>query len=207
MYKSLVSNTLHRAFAIPSWVFWDDGFSSEELDLINAYCKEKETEKAKTIGDDIKPSDKVRVSDISFHNPTSENQWIFERIFAITSQVNEQYFNFNLNGCNFFQYTEYAGEGSKYDWHIDTVLGEKTLDTGQFEMRKLSLTMCLNQTGIDFKGGDLEIITHGLDEPSVVEQKAGRIFFFPSFLLHRVTPVEFGTRKSIVMWFTGPKFT
>lgn len=111
MYRSLVTDTLQRAYTMSPWAYWDDGFSSEELDALINYCSAQETEKARIIGDNIKDPTKVRISDISFHNANSENQWIFERLFAIATQVNEQYFNFNLNGCNFFQYTEYVGEG------------------------------------------------------------------------------------------------
>jgi PKHD-type hydroxylase len=38
------------------------------------------------------------------------------------------------------------------------------------------------------------------------EKKKGSVLLFPSWILHRVTPVTKGVRKSIVVWVTGPKF-
>jgi PKHD-type hydroxylase len=34
----------------------------------------------------------------------------------------------------------------------------------------------------------------------------GTVIAFPSYVLHRVTPIIAGTRKSLVVWITGPKF-
>jgi len=36
-----------------------------------------------------------------------------------------------------------------------------------------------------------------------VPKALGTIVFFPSFLLHRVTPLTGGVRKSLVTWFCG----
>ena len=32
------------------------------------------------------------------------------------------------------------------------------------------------------------------------------VLLFPSYLLHRVKPVTKGTRRSLVLWISGPKF-
>jgi PKHD-type hydroxylase len=34
----------------------------------------------------------------------------------------------------------------------------------------------------------------------------GAIIAFPSFFLHRVTPIVSGVRKALVIWATGPAF-
>ena len=34
----------------------------------------------------------------------------------------------------------------------------------------------------------------------------GAVIAFPSFFLHRVTPIISGTRKALVVWATGPEF-
>jgi PKHD-type hydroxylase len=37
-------------------------------------------------------------------------------------------------------------------------------------------------------------------------RERGVVIAFPSYVLHRVTPITSGTRKSVVIWITGPKF-
>jgi PKHD-type hydroxylase len=57
----------------------------------------------------------------------------------------------------------------------------------------------------EFKGGDFQLMVDS-DTPVTVEQKKGRAWFFPSYTLHRVTPVTEGERKSLVLWIGGPAF-
>ena len=40
----------------------------------------------------------------------------------------------------------------------------------------------------------------------VPELKKGAMILFPSFLLHKVSPVTKGTRNSLVGWVRGPNF-
>lgn len=56
----------------------------------------------------------------------------------------------------------------------------------------------------DYVGGDLELMFG--DEPQKMIRKRGTILCFPSYVLHRVTPVTEGTRYSLVAWITGPQF-
>ena len=39
-----------------------------------------------------------------------------------------------------------------------------------------------------------------------VEKGQGTVFCFPSYMLHRVTPVTKGVRKSFVLWLGGSSF-
>jgi PKHD-type hydroxylase len=57
----------------------------------------------------------------------------------------------------------------------------------------------------EFEGGDLEVMA-GSAAPVTLEQRQGRAWFFPSYILHRVTPVTQGTRRSVVVWAGGPSF-
>ena len=57
----------------------------------------------------------------------------------------------------------------------------------------------------EFEGGDLELYKFG-DKPDTMKMKKNSILFFPSFILHRVTPVTSGTRKALVGWVHGPNF-
>jgi len=38
------------------------------------------------------------------------------------------------------------------------------------------------------------------------ERRAGCVFIFPSFMMHRVSPVTKGVRKSFVIWLGGQHY-
>ena len=80
------------------------------------------------------------------------------------------------------------------------------LPTNTTGTRKLSLTFLLSEPNVDFEGGDFQIVLAQENQAQTIEMKKGRIIAFPSFVLHRVTPVTKGERKSIVIWVEGPKF-
>ena len=111
-----------------------------------------------------------------------------------------------MNGFDSFQYTEYDDtEKGRYDWHQDMVLG-KNMPNDMIETRKLSMTLCLNEYGIDYEGGEFQINTSKEEEAEDFPAKLGRAFLFPSYMIHRVKPVTKGKRKSLVVWVLGPKF-
>lgn len=186
-----------------SWVYWDNSFTSQELDQIVLYCQEKGTEPSSILGS-VKKEDveKVRVSSVHFHHRDNNTSWIFDRLNASILLLNERFYGFNLNGYDSFQYTEYDGSRQgKYDWHMDMQLGDNTLG----ETRKLSIVLSLTDPK-DYEGGSFQFNIGKEEEPDTVVFPRGRIIAFPSFLLHRVTPVTSGIRRSLVTWVTGPKF-
>jgi predicted 2-oxoglutarate/Fe(II)-dependent dioxygenase YbiX len=44
------------------------------------------------------------------------------------------------------------------------------------------------------------------DGPYIAEGARGTVIAFPSYVLHRVTPIESGVRKALVVWVAGPEF-
>lgn len=54
-----------------------------------------------------------------------------------------------------------------------------------------------------YEGGELQINT---GKVLVAEKEKGTVIIFPSYLLHRVTPVTKGIRRSLVLWIEGPAF-
>ena len=116
--------------------------------------------------------------------------------------MNEQFYNFNLNGFEKFQFTEYLSKDSGYyDWHIDCFLGKP--DPSMQAMRKLSVSIILND---DFEGGEFEFNEGDSSDAIKVDVKKGTALLFPSFIGHRVKPVTRGNRYSLVVWVYGPKF-
>ena len=210
MYKSLYNFPTERQRVTYPWCFWDGAFTEEELKKICTYFETQELERSQVVLDvEQEVDESIRISNIKFCNyePTnSDTLWIFQRMNMVIDAVNNQYYNFDLNGYDFFQYTEYdAHENGKYDYHMDTLMGN-TIPKDMIETRKLSVTMCINEPGEEYEGGEFQINNSEEKKASTIETKKGRMILFPSFMIHRVAPVTKGKRKSIVVWVNGPKF-
>jgi PKHD-type hydroxylase len=140
-----------------------------------------------------------RRTDVSWMFPDQANAHIWEKITNTIWTANRQFFRFDLRGCyeamQLGVYTEH--DQGHYDWHIDSGLETNTVP------RKLSMALLLSDPS-EFEGGELQVMRAGV--PESVEQKRGRAWFFPSYLMHRVTPVTKGIRRSLVMWVGGPAF-
>lgn len=127
--------------------------------------------------------------------PKENFEWLYRRIEEFTMKTNSTNFRFNVDRLEELSYVEYHGNNKgHYDWHVD----------GQIHMtRKISFSLLLSDPS-EFEGGDL-VMNDGKDH--IVEKVKGRITFFPSFTLHRVTPVTSGIRRVIVSWVHGPLFS
>jgi PKHD-type hydroxylase len=180
------------------WAWRKDAFAPHELDAIIRIADSCEMTKGRTGADfGQKPEAGVRNSDVKFLFPNSLTSWIFQRLTMVVTEMNQRFFNFDLNGFDQgLQLTRYDSEGEQhYEWHVDRGMG-----TGQ---RKLSLTVQLSDPQ-DYEGGDLEL-RFG-KEPITIGKERGMIALFPSYTMHRVTPVTKGTRYSLVAWVSGPPF-
>lgn len=200
MYSTIYNDPWTRSQITHPFVTWDGAFSNEEIQTIVEYCDAIGTEQGVTFGattpEDI---EKHRVSNVKFHSRNNETAWIFDKLNFIVQAANEQFYNFHLNGYAQFQYTTYDSNG-RYDWHTDMSFGEKFGNDA--EPRKLSLSLALND---DFEGGEFQINNGKEETPLTVSMQKGRAVLFPSFMIHRVTPVTSGVRKSLVVWVVGPK--
>ena len=197
-YTGISNSPSTRSRKINPFCFWAGAFNEEELSKILEIMQKIPLEES-LIGNK-KIDHNLRRSQVAFHFPNEENQWIYERLNTIIENLNSQFYNFDLNGYDRLQYGEYnQKDQGTYDWHIDSAYGTSE----EYEDRKLSLTLMLND---DYEGGDFEIIYGRYDEPIKIPKEKGKIIVFPSFLFHRVTPVTRGIRKSIVAWVVGPKF-
>lgn len=143
-----------------------------------------------------------RNSKISFIHVNNDNNLIFQKLNNLIENINNTFYQFNLYGFDFIQYTEYI-EGQFYKPHIDLHLGNVESEP-LFQVRKLSITILLNDP-FEYEGGDL-VIWNSPSNLETTQKKKGRVFAFPSFVPHEVTPITSGIRKSIVIWVVGPKF-
>lgn len=173
--------------------WWDSAFTPIELDAIIRIGESIEQQKGLTGGGS---SSKVRDSYVSWIFPNEVTGWIFERLAGVVLSLNEQYYRFNLDGFfQGFQFTKYTAPGQHYTWHTDRGFGHG--------VRKLSLSLQLSDPDT-YEGGDLQL-KFG-EEEQTASRDRGMICLFPSWSLHRVTPVTKGTRYSLVAWVSGPPF-
>lgn len=176
-----------------NWAWNKDAFSPDELDAIRNIGEAVELDRATTY-DGSDP--KIRDSYVHFVYPNQTTDWVFARLTGVIQAINQAFFGFDLTGMEQgLQYTRYAAPGEHYDWHIDRGLHIGT--------RKLSLSLQLSDPD-DYEGGDLELWFGG--EPIKAPRERGMITLFPSWALHRVTPVTAGVRRSLVVWVSGPSF-
>lgn len=192
IFKPMPSN----GYGDHAFTTWDNAVSPEEAESIIKLADAKEKDSA-IIGDAVLDND-YRSSKVSWLRYGSDTEWVFDRIAYIVSSINSQFYGFDLHGlCEDLQFTEYyASENGHYDWHQDS--GPNTSAP-----RKMSIVIQLSDPA-DYEGGELQILASR--EPINVDKKLGLATVFPSFMLHRVTPVTKGTRRSLVAWIAGPKF-
>jgi len=140
-----------------------------------------------------------RISKVRWLEKTEDSQWLFNSISEMIYEANKEMWQFDIWGVfdSGIQYTVYDEVGAHYDWHAD-------IGVGKSAMRKVSVTILLNEPDVDFEGGDLEFMLG--NEITTLDRSIGGncCVLFPSYFLHRVTPITAGTRKSLVFWCTGP---
>lgn len=209
-YNTIVNNPIERRKLFIHHAYCIGAFSENELDQIENICDTYKIDPAIAENDIFrKDCEKIRKSSISFIHKDSNTHWIFDRFNKVITNINNEFYGFDLNGYDSFQYTIYNSENQdKYDWHMDTMLGPHLDENFNYtdDMRKLTCVMLLKEPLKDFSGGEFQLNLTNQEIPTTLEMTRGKIIAFPSFLIHRVKPVYLGVRKSIVIWVEGPKF-
>ena len=173
---------------------WNEGFTPEEIDKLIAIGDGKRVDEATIGGGEVNAC--IRRSQTSWLSH-DDAPWLYDKLAYIARRLNGQFYNFDLYGFSEdMQYTVYEGDGGHYTWHQD-IGGDRPCP------RKLSMVVQLSDPA-DYEGGDLQIMS-GAD-PANVEKQRGKVVVFPSYMIHRVTPVTSGVRRTLVVWITGPSF-
>lgn len=177
------------------FVHYQGLISPQEIKKIRSFWEEEKTIKAMISGAE-KYNEELRKSSVMFIENIEENNWIYHKLASLAILCNNERYWFDLLGFHQnLQLTRYT-EGDFFDWHLD-------FGAGEISARKLSMTVQLSDPE-EYEGGDLQFMINQkiVDAP----REKGTIVIFPSFILHRVTPITKGIRQSIVGWVSGPPY-
>lgn len=198
------ANILHMApfpFQLPQlqhfveFLYFQQVFASHELTQINQLWQAHQSKPAQLEGG-VLQDDQLRKSSVVGLESNPETRWIFERMSMLVQQANQQRYHFDLRGIyEPLQLASY-GEGDFFDWHLDFGVGASSV-------RKLSLSVQLSEPD-EYEGGDLEFKIN--NKTVKAPRERGNVIIFPSFIMHRVSPITKGQRKSIVGWISGPPY-
>jgi PKHD-type hydroxylase len=174
-----------------NYYYFTSAFTESELALIKEIANKIPKQKA-SVGNEGDVTE-YRISDICWIDDNKETKWLYSKIADYAKIANNEMWDFDIWGYHdSLQYTTYYGDGGHYDWHLDLGPG--------LSNRKLSVVLQLSDPS-EYEGGDLQMNVGG--SILTVPKEKGLLCFFPSFLLHRVTPLSSGTRTSLVTWLCG----
>ena len=183
--------------------YWENFLTDEEINAMLALPNWHFTEDAVIgVARESAVDKNVRSSQVAWLQYDNRSAVYWNAFTDIISRVNSQFFQFDLSGCyeaiQLGTYKAVEDDPGHYNWHVDADVG------GNGIPRKLSMSFLLSDPD-EFEGGELQVMT---DNSNIItlEQKRGRAWFFPSWMLHRVTPVTRGIRRSAVLWVSGPAF-
>ena len=146
--------------------------------------------------------------------------WVAGFLWHYVQRANRENFLYDLRNIDgeSLQYTRYEA-GQFYGWHNDAGLATqyKPQSVGNRAeglandfvnenielVRKLSFSLQLSDPD-DYEGGDLEFFLGRTPDKAPREHLLA--ILFPSYLMHRVTPITKGVRKSLVLWVGGDTF-
>lgn len=176
--------------------YLEDQFNDDEILIIKAIAKKLPKERS-TVGNRNKENEDYRRSTTTWININDSTSWIYKKLTSLVNQVNSNYFNFDLDYISTLQFTEYYCDENMYKPHIDCIFSSNP------ENRKLTFVIQLSDPS-EYKGGDLMLYYN--KTPTCIKKQKGSIVFFPSYVLHEVTPVTDGKRDTLVGWVEGLQF-
>jgi len=187
---------LKKNKGIDNYYYFNRGFNHNEIGKIETLLEPLiDNVQDGKVGTSIDKN--YRSSQILWLPMNTETKWIYDKIGEYVNVANKELWNFDISGMKEqLQYGEYrSSENGHYDWHMD--VGDISCN------RKISVVIQLSDED-DYEGGELQFMT-GKNIRSAPKNK-GNVIIFPSFFLHRVTPVTKGVRKSLVIWVSGDAF-
>jgi len=179
------------------WAYLDNVFTAEECQQIIDLGTKLETYQAQ-ITKNHSIELEIRKNKVGFFNSSDkDNVWIYQRITDAITNLNKQFFNYDLDYIELLQFTVYDQLNDHYVAHMDSIMPLGVHN------RKLSFSLQLSAADT-YQGCDLEIFRNGEYQPVIRTQ--GSMIFFPSYILHKISPLTEGARYSLVGWVCGPNF-
>ncbi len=174
-----------------------NAFTQEELEWIGNLHQLYPYQDASIGGDETSQLDEsIRKSRIKWIHHDDRSWWVYDKLVKHIQEANKTW-GFAINSIiDAIQYTEYYEGGGHYDWHMD--VGNHPMNN-----RKISITIQLSSPD-EYEGGDLEFWVGRTPDKAPREHLLA--ILFPSYLMHRVTPITKGVRKSLVVWVGGDTF-
>ncbi len=172
-------------------------FSEADCNRVVAFADAAEASDARLVGQQRDHG--LRRADLVWIDDLEGAGWVMDRIVKIVAEANRSTYDFAIDG--FEESAQVARYGAErqghFDWHAD--IGDGRLAA----RRKLTMVVQLSDPA-DYDGGSLEVMPSSqiLEAP----RARGTATVFPSYLLHRVTPVTRGARHSLTIWAHGPAF-
>ncbi len=182
--------------------FVDNAFPRASIDYLNRLAEDSASEaKAGSIVNAAATGsglETIRRSEVFWLKRTPESQPIVDQIADLVRQTNSQVYRYELEQFESLQIATYRSENEGfYGWHVD-------VGPGRLSRRKLSLILPLTDP-CEYEGGEFQAFCDV--EPVTVPLPLGCVVAFPSFMLHRVTPVTKGVRRSLAVWACGRPFS
>ncbi|OED45987.1 hypothetical protein AB832_01080 [Flavobacteriaceae bacterium (ex Bugula neritina AB1)] len=191
------SSTKRATVNLNNWYYAPEAFSAEEIDKIHKLAETIEFREG-VLNAGSNKHNSYRKSEVKWLDQEMEGiEWLYEKFTELIIEANNSTWQFEINEeLKKIQYSVYHGDGGHYDWHMD-------LGGGIAAERKISIVVQLSSPE-EYDGGEFEIFV----QKDVIEfpKKQGSVVLFPSYYMHRVSPVTGGERKSLVLWVTGIPF-
>jgi PKHD-type hydroxylase len=180
-----------------TWYWFQTGFTPEELQKIKEITDKIDFINASTFANEEENT--IRRSKVKWIPQDADTAWLYQKMMEMITEANDTQWNFDISYANeLIQYTEYwHDEKGHYGWHQDIGPDEGSL-------RKISVTIQLSEAD-EYQGGDLQI-SMGEGADHTCPRGAGVAVIFPSYMMHRVTEVTSGVRKSLVLWVGGSHY-
>jgi len=176
-------------------LFQENALSPAECDLLVSLAGAAEMADAGLVGRTT--SHALRRADLVWLDDLPQAAPVMDRLIRLVAQANRDTFDVDLT--DFAESAQIARYGAEreghFGWHSD--IGKGALAA----KRKLTMVIQLSDPA-DYDGGALELRPDA--NITAAPRTRGTAAIFPSFVLHRVTPVTRGARWSLTLWAHGP---
>jgi PKHD-type hydroxylase len=197
----MIETPLSSPAILGPFVVWEGAFGAEDLKTIEHYADGLQQTNATVDGFDNRYDPAIRKTKVAWIEQNAQTQAFYDRMEIIILSLNSQFFQYDLANMLPIQYAIYDGsEQGHFDWHVDY---DRNSGRERQDARKMSISVQLSGPS-HYEGGELQARVRSRID--VAPKTFGTVIAFPSYVLHRVTPVTAGVRKSLVGWVVGPDY-